>query len=90
MILVDPKVVELSAFKNIPHLLVPVVTDPKKASSALNWAVSEMTQRYKLFADRGAREITRYNELIGADEERLPRIVVIIDELAELMMGGPA
>lgn len=90
MILIDPKVVELSGFKNIPHLLVPVVTDPKKASSALNWAVSEMTSRYKLFAENGARDINRFNDMQGGDkEQQLPRIVVIIDELAELMMASP-
>ncbi len=90
MILIDPKVVELSGFKNIPHLLVPVVTDPKKASSALNWAVSEMTSRYKLFAENGARDINRFNDMQGGDkEQQLPRIVVIIDELAELMMAAP-
>lgn len=88
MILIDPKVVELSGFKNIPHLLVPVVTDPKKASSALNWAVSEMTSRYKIFAEKSARDINRYNDMAG-EEEKLPRIVVIIDELAELMMAAP-
>jgi len=88
MILIDPKVVELSVFKKIPHLLVPVVTDPKKAASALHWAVSEMTTRYKLFAENGARNIARYNELVDTDGH-LPRIVVIIDELAELMMATP-
>jgi len=88
MILIDPKVVELSGFKNIPHLLVPVVTDPKKAASALNWAVSEMTSRYKIFAEKSARDINRYNGMMG-EEEKLPRIVVIIDELAELMMACP-
>lgn len=88
MILIDPKVVELSGFKNIPHLLVPVVTDPKKASSALNWAVSEMTSRYKIFAEKNARDINRYNDAAG-EEEKLPRLVVIIDELAELMMAAP-
>jgi S-DNA-T family DNA segregation ATPase FtsK/SpoIIIE len=88
MILIDPKVVELSVFKNIPHLLVPVVTDPKKAASALHWAVSEMTTRYKLFAEHGARNVSRYNEIMS-EEERLPRLVVIIDELAELMMATP-
>lgn len=88
MVMIDPKVVELSIFKNIPHLLVPVVTDPKKAASALNWAVSEMTSRYKLFAEQNARDITRFNT--GAEkDEKLPRIVVIIDELAELMMAAP-
>jgi len=90
LILIDPKVVELSVFKTIPHLLVPVVTESKKAASALHWAVSEMTSRYKLFAEHGARNISRFNELAdGGDEERLPRIVVIIDELAELMMAAP-
>lgn len=86
LVMIDPKVVELSIFKNIPHLLVPVVTDPKKAASALNWAVSEMASRYKLFAESGARDLTRYN---NAAEEKLPRIVVIIDELSELMMAAP-
>ena len=76
--LIDPKVVELSVFKTIPHLLVPVVTDPKKAAGALHWAVSEMTSRYKLFAERGARNINRYNELAdGNEDEKLPRIVVV-------------
>ncbi|MBT7122746.1 MAG: DNA translocase FtsK, partial [Clostridia bacterium] len=88
MILIDPKVVELSVFKTIPHLLVPVVTDPKKAASALNWAVSEMSSRYKLFAEVGARNIARFNELAEQEgEDSLPRIVVIVDELAELMMA---
>ncbi len=86
LVMIDPKVVELSIFKSIPHLLVPVVTDPKKAASALNWAVSEMASRYKIFAESGARDIKRYN---ASAEERLPRIVVIIDELAELMMAAP-
>lgn len=90
MILIDPKVVELSVFKNIPHLLVPVVTDPKKASSALNWAVSEMKSRYKVFAEKGVRNIEKFNEAAKSKrEESLPRIVVIIDELAELMMAVP-
>ncbi len=89
LVMIDPKVVELSMYKQIPHLLVPVVTDPKKAASALNWAVSEMNSRYKLFAERGAREIMRFNQIIGEDETALPHIVVIIDELAELMMSSP-
>jgi len=90
MILIDPKVVELSGFKNIPHLLVPVVTDPKKAASALNWAVSEMTSRYKLFAEHGARDIARFNKLSAESKENgIPRIVIIIDELAELMAAAP-
>ena len=88
MILIDPKVVELSIFKTIPHLLVPVVTDTKKAAGALNWAVSEMTSRYKLFAEAGARDIKRFNEIAEEQEDdTLPRIVVIVDELAELMMA---
>jgi DNA segregation ATPase FtsK/SpoIIIE, S-DNA-T family len=89
LVMIDPKVVELSMYKHIPHLLVPVVTDPKKAASALNWAVSEMNSRYKVFAERGAREIMRFNQIIGEDETALPHIVVIIDELAELMMSSP-
>jgi S-DNA-T family DNA segregation ATPase FtsK/SpoIIIE len=90
LVLIDPKVVELSAFKSIPHLLVPVVTEPKKAAGALNWAVSEMTMRYKMFAEKGARDINRFNNLArAADESTLPRIVVVIDELAELMMLSP-
>lgn len=88
-IMIDPKVVELSIYNGIPHLLIPVVTDPKKAAGALNWAVQEMVSRYKLFADRGARDIERYNELMGEGEPRLPQIVVIIDELADLMMVAP-
>lgn len=89
MVMIDPKVVELSMFKHLPHLLVPVVTEPKKAASALNWAVSEMTSRYKMFAEKGARDIKRFNSIADDDQEPLPRIVVIIDELAELMMAAP-
>jgi S-DNA-T family DNA segregation ATPase FtsK/SpoIIIE len=90
LVLIDPKVVELSVFKTIPHLLVPVVTEPKKAAGALNWAVTEMTTRYKMFAEKGARDITRFNDMARtADESTLPRIVVVIDELAELMMSSP-
>ena len=90
LVLIDPKVVELSVFKSIPHLLVPVVTEPKKAAGALNWAVSEMGTRYKMFAEKGARDITRFNDMaVTTDEPRLPRIVVVIDELAELMMSSP-
>ena len=86
--MVDPKVVELSVYNGIPHLLIPVVTDPKKAAAALNWAVNEMTRRYKLFADSGARNIDSYNQLFkkGIIEEKLPYIVIIVDELADLMM----
>ncbi len=89
LVMIDPKVVELSMFKNLPHLLVPVVTEPKKAASALNWAVSEMTSRYKAFAEKGARDLNRFNSLADEGQETLPRIVVIIDELAELMMAAP-
>lgn len=91
LLMVDPKVVELSVYNGIPHLLVPVVTDPKKAAGALNWAVNEMTRRYKLFADSGARNIDSYNTLFekGIIEEKLPYIVIIVDELADLMMVCP-
>lgn len=91
LLMVDPKVVELSVYNGIPHLLIPVVTDPKKAAGALNWAVNEMTRRYKLFADSGARNIDSYNALYakGIIEEKLPYIVIIVDELADLMMVCP-
>lgn len=84
LILVDPKVVELSNYNGIPHLLTPVVTDPKKAASALRWGVNEMERRYQLFADNHVREITAYNK--KDDVEKIPYIVIIIDELADLMM----
>jgi DNA segregation ATPase FtsK/SpoIIIE, S-DNA-T family len=88
MLLIDPKVVELSVYNGIPHLLIPVVTDPKKAASALFWAVNEMTQRYKLFADNNVRNIESYNKFVEANglSQKLPQIVIIIDELADLMM----
>ncbi len=88
LIMVDPKMVELSVYNGIPHLLIPVVTDPKKAAGALNWAVNEMTRRYKLFADNGVKNIDGYNDLKakGKIEEKLPYIVIIVDELADLMM----
>ncbi len=89
MIMIDPKVVELSVYNSIPHLLIPVVTDPKKASGALNWAVMEMTDRYKKFADRGVRNMQGYNAALKEGEKSLPQIVVIIDELADLMMVAP-
>jgi len=90
LILIDPKIVELSHFNGIPHLLIPVVTDPKKAAGALNWAVQEMISRYKLFADKGVKDVERYNEIVdGLEESKLPQIVVIIDELADLMMVAP-
>jgi DNA segregation ATPase FtsK/SpoIIIE, S-DNA-T family len=88
MILVDPKMVELSNYNGIPHLLVPVVTDPKKAVSALSWAVQEMTNRYKQFSKEGVKDIFKYNQLMkeNMSEELMPQIVIIIDELADLMM----
>ena len=89
LIMVDPKQVELSVYSTLPHLLIPVVTDPKKAASALRWAVNEMTLRYKKFSDRGARDLARYNEIQEEERNRLPRIVVIVDELADLMMVAP-
>lgn len=89
LLMIDPKVVELSIYKNIPHLLVPVVTDPKKAAGALNWAVVEMTERYKKFAANNVRDIIGYNALNKEDITKLPQIVVIIDELADLMMVSP-
>lgn len=89
LILVDPKVVELSAFNVLPHLKVPVVTDPKKAAGALAYGVREMTERYKKFAEAGARDLARYNELQTEAEHRLPKLVIIIDELADLMMVAP-
>ena len=90
MVLIDPKVVELSVYNGIPHLLIPVVTDPKKAANALNWAVQEMTERYKKFAECGVRDINRYNEMYQDQPElKMPQILVIIDELADLMMVSP-
>ncbi len=89
LILIDPKVVELSVYNGIPHLLVPVVTDPKKASAALSWAVVEMEHRYKRFESMGVRDIRGYNAAIGPDEEPMSKIIVIIDELADLMMVAP-
>ena len=88
LIMVDPKMVELGVYNGIPHLLIPVVTDPKKAAGALQWAVTEMLRRYRLMRDLGAREIEGYNHLIeeSGEGEKLPKIVVIIDELADLMM----
>ncbi|WP_027307488.1 DNA translocase FtsK [Caloramator sp. ALD01] len=91
MLLIDPKVVELSVYNGIPHLLIPVVTEPKKAASALYWAVNEMTQRYKLFAENNVRNIEGYNKLMEDIDstKKLPQIVIIIDELADLMMVSP-
>lgn len=87
MIMIDPKMVELSVYNNIPHLLVPVVTDMKKAPYALSWAVNEMNNRYKLFAENRVRDLDGYNEIKGV--EKLPRIVILVDELADLMMVSP-
>ncbi len=89
LILIDPKVVELSVYNGIPHLLIPVVTDPKKASAALSWAVVEMEHRYKRFEAMGVRDIKGYNNAIGPDEEKMSKIIVIVDELADLMMVAP-
>ncbi|SHH67195.1 DNA segregation ATPase FtsK/SpoIIIE, S-DNA-T family [Caloranaerobacter azorensis DSM 13643] len=91
LLMIDPKVVELSVYNGIPHLLIPVVTDPKKASIALNWAVNEMTRRYKLFSEMGVRDLHSYNKKLDKEriDEKLPQIVVIIDELADLMMVAP-
>ncbi len=97
LIMIDPKVVELSSYNGIPHLLIPVVTDAKKASGALNWAVSEMMERYQKFADLNVRNIEGYNSKIDSiaeieddhKPERMPQIVIIVDELADLMMVAP-
>ncbi len=97
MIMIDPKVVELSAYNGIPHLMIPVVTDPKKASGALNWAVAEMMDRYKKFAKYNVRNLQGYNAKVESIEdlqvenkpEKMPQIVIIVDELADLMMVSP-
>ncbi|HHV78905.1 MAG TPA: DNA translocase FtsK [Firmicutes bacterium] len=86
-VMIDPKMVELSVYDGIPHLIAPVVTDPKKAAGCLRWVVNEMENRYRLFVQAGVRDITRYNQL--ADREFMPYIVVIIDELSDLMMVAP-
>ena len=88
LVMVDPKVVELSVYNGIPHLLIPVVTDPRKAAGALAWAVQEMVNRYHLFAEKNVRDIAGYNEALEKEgtEGKLPQIVIIIDELADLMM----
>ena len=98
MIMIDPKVVELSVYNGIPHLLIPVVTDPKKAAGALNWAVAEMTDRYNTFAEYNVRNLEDYNrkldEMTFAEgekvPEKMPQIVIIVDELADLMMVAPS
>ena len=94
LIMIDPKVVELSVYNGIPHLMIPVVTDPKKASGALHWAVAEMTERYEKFAEANVREINGYNAKVDSIEvpegqerpQKMPQIVIIVDELADLMM----
>lgn len=90
LLLVDPKVVELGVYNGVPHLLIPVVTDPRKAAGALNWAVAEMLKRYKAFADNGVRDISGFNALADENSElqRMPRVVIVIDELADLMMAA--
>lgn len=92
-VLIDPKVVELSNYNGIPHLLIPVVTEPGKAAAALNWAVAEMTDRYKKFAEEGVRDLESFNNSAREKDEQdriLPQIVIIIDELADLMMAAPS
>ena len=91
LVMVDPKVVELSVYNGIPHLLIPVVIDPKKAAGALAWAVQEMVNRYSLFASKNVRDIKGYNEALDEEGEgqKLPQIVIIIDELSDLMMVSP-
>lgn len=97
LIMVDPKVVELSVYNGIPHLMVPVVTDPKKAAAALHWGVAEMTERYKKFADLNVRDLKGYNKKVSEMREnngqpipeKMPQIVIIVDELADLMMVAP-
>ncbi len=86
--MVDPKMVELCAYNGIPQLLIPVVTDPKKAAGALQWTVTEMMRRYRLMSEEGVRDLDSYNKAIAGDPERqkLPQIVVVIDELADLML----
>ncbi len=90
-LMIDPKKVEFSKYENIPHLLVPVVTDPRKASGALGWAVSEMLKRYQAFSDTGVRDIEGYNKFVKKhpDMDEMPKIVICIDELADLMMAAP-
>ena len=96
LIMIDPKVVELSVYNGIPHLMIPVVTDPKKAAGALNWAVAEMMRRYQAFAEQNVRDMKGYNEkaasspaIDGEELKMMPQIVIIVDELADLMMVAP-
>lgn len=87
-IMVDPKMVELAPYNGIPHLLIPVVTDPKKAAGALQWAVYEMMKRYKMFSEHGVKDLASYNKIAATDEalKKMPSVVVVIDELADLML----
>ena len=87
-IMVDPKMVELAPYNGIPHLLIPVVTDPKKAAGALQWAVYEMMKRYKMFSEHNVKDLASYNKVAETDEtlKKLPSVVVVIDELADLML----
>ncbi len=91
LLMIDPKVVELGVYNGIPHLLIPVVTDPRKAAGALGWAVSEMETRYQTFAANNVRDISGYNKLAATDPtlQKMPQVVIIIDELADLMMTAP-
>ena len=89
LLLIDPKMVEFSVYKGIPHLLIPVVTDPKKAAGALSWAVTEMLSRYQMFTEKGVRDFKGFNANLEEGEKPLPQIVIIIDELADLMMASP-
>ena len=88
MIMVDPKMIELGIYNGIPHLLIPVVTDPKKAAGALQWAITEMMKRYRLFSEAGVRDIEAYNDTVSRhpEREKLPHVVIVIDELSDLMM----
>ncbi|NLM87337.1 MAG: DNA translocase FtsK, partial [Syntrophomonadaceae bacterium] len=86
LVFIDPKMVELTVYNGIPHLMCPVVTDPKRAAVVLRWMVNEMEKRYRLFAEKGVRDISRYNQVA---QERMPFIVIVIDELADLMMVAP-
>jgi S-DNA-T family DNA segregation ATPase FtsK/SpoIIIE len=98
LLMIDPKQVEFTIYGGIPHLIVPVVSDPRKAAGALGWAVNEMLRRYKLFSEKNVRDLTGYNKLIdslpppsdgGEAPERMPQIVIFIDELSDLMMAAP-
>jgi len=90
LLMIDPKVVELKVYNGLPHLLIPVVTDPRKAAGALNWAVTEMLRRYKLFSDSNVRNLAGYNEyLVSEGEKTMESIIIVVDELADLMMAAP-